>query len=209
MGGERRPRRRAGSRGRGQATIEFAFVAPLFFLCFFGAIDAGLWAIQTSASVSAADQAARLAAAAAGTPQSQDTPSPTTLFAAVRAQLQSALFGTHVVAWCDPAGGPCPSPAIGTAPQRDFARCPIDPGEVERHFGPRTVAVCGDTTAPSKPCPAPPLPQTPRCDDPPTVTVHVIGFLASLVPPLSGFGWNAGEIPIDVVATTHTLRFAS
>jgi hypothetical protein len=41
------------------------------------------------------------------------------------------------------------------------------------------------------------------------VTVRVIGFLASLVPPLSGLGWHAGEIPIDVVATTHTLRFAS
>jgi hypothetical protein len=209
MGGERRPRRRAGSAGWGQATIEFAFVAPLFFLCFFAAIDSGLWAIQTSASVSAADQAARLAAAAAGTPQSQATPSPRVLFTAVRSQLQSALFGTHLVAWCDPAGATCPSPPIATTPQGDFAHCPIDPKEVERHFGPRTVAVCDDTSAAPPPCPAAPLPPTPRCGDPPIVTVHVIGFLASLVPPLSGFGWHAGEIPIDVVATTHTLRFAS
>jgi hypothetical protein len=209
MGGERRPRRRAGSAGRGQATIEFAFVAPLFLLCFFAAIDSGLWAIQTSASVSAADQAARLAAAAAGTPQSQATPSPRVLFTAVRSQLQSALFGTHVVAWCDPAGATCPSPPMATTPQGDFAHCPIDPEEVERHFGPRTVAVCDDTSAAPPPCPATPLPPTPRCGDPPIVTVHVIGFLASLVPPLSGFGWHAGEIPIDVVATTHTLRFAS
>jgi hypothetical protein len=209
MGGERRPRCRAGPRGWGQATVEFAFVAPLFFLCFFAAIDAGLWAVQTGASVSAADQAARLAAAAAGTPESQATPPPTLLFAAVRTQLQSALFGTHVVAWCDPAGGPCPSAAFGAAAQGDFAHCPLDPREVERHFGPRTVAVCDDTSSPAPPCPAAPLPPSPRCGDPPTVTVHVIGFLASLVPPLSGFGWHAGEIPIDVVATTHTLRFAS
>jgi hypothetical protein len=206
MGGERRPWPRS---GWGQATIEFAFVAPLFFLCFFAAIDAGLWSIQTSASVSAADQAARLAAAAAGTPESQATPAPPVLFAAVRTQLQNALFGTHVVAWCDPAGGPCPSPAVASALPGDFARCPSDPEEVQRHFGPRTVAVCDDTSAAAAACPAPPLPPPPRCGDPPMVTVRVIGFLASLVPPLSGLGWHAGEIPIDVVATTHTLRFAS
>jgi hypothetical protein len=41
------------------------------------------------------------------------------------------------------------------------------------------------------------------------VTVRVIGFLASLVPPLSGFGWRTGEIPVDIVATTHTLRFVT
>jgi TadE-like protein len=209
MGGEWRRWCRTCSRGRGQATIEFAFVAPLFFLCFFAAIDAGLWAIQTSASVSAADQAARLAAAAAGTPQSQSTPPPPVLLAAVRNQLQSALFGTHVVAWCDPSGGPCPSAAIATVGPGDFARCPASPEVVERHFGPRTVAVCDETSAAAQPCPALPLAPTPRCGDPPMVTVHVIGFLASLVPPLSGFGWHAGEIPIDVVATTHTLRFAS
>lgn len=87
------PRRRTTGR-RGQATVEFAFAAPLFFLCFFAAIDAGLWAIQTSASVSAAEQAARLAAAAANSPQSEDTPSPQVLFAAVRTQLQQAMFGT-------------------------------------------------------------------------------------------------------------------
>jgi Flp pilus assembly protein TadG len=69
-------------------------VAPLFFLCFFAAIDAGLWAIQTSAAVSAAEQGARLAASAAGTPQSEDTPSPQVLFAAVRNQLRQAMFGT-------------------------------------------------------------------------------------------------------------------
>jgi hypothetical protein len=40
------------------------------------------------------------------------------------------------------------------------------------------------------------------------VTVRVIGFLASLVPPLSGLGWHAGEISLDIVATTHALRFA-
>ena len=94
MGGGRRRHRHRGARRVGQATVEFAFVAPLFFLCFFAAIDAALWALQTSASVSAAEQAARLAAAAASSPQSEDTPSPAVLLGAVRAQLHQALFGT-------------------------------------------------------------------------------------------------------------------
>jgi Flp pilus assembly protein TadG len=92
MGG--RGSRRCATGRSAQATIEFAFVAPLFFLCFFAAIDAGLWAIQTSASVSAAEQAARLAAAAATSPESEATPSPQVLFEAIRNQLQRALFGT-------------------------------------------------------------------------------------------------------------------
>ncbi|MDQ6856314.1 MAG: pilus assembly protein [Candidatus Dormibacteraeota bacterium] len=193
---------------RGQATIEFAFVAPLFFLCFFAAIDAGLWAIQTSASVSAAEQAARLAAAAAYSPQSEDTPPPTVLYQAVRNQLQQAMFGTTVVAWCDPAQLACPTPTAAGGPG-PFARCPTNPDQVERRFGPRTVAVCDEASVAAPACPPLPLPPTPRCGDPPTVTVHVIGFLASLVPPVSGLGWHTGEIPIDIIATTHTLRFAT
>ena len=193
---------------RGQATLEFAFVAPLFFLCFFAAIDAGLWAIQTSASVSAAEQSARLAAAAADSPQSEATPSPRALLGAVHTQLAQAMFGTAVVAWCQPSAPSCPAPAagFGTGP---FAHCPTTPEQVEQQFGPRTVAVCDETATPAPPCPPAPLAATPRCGDPPLVTVRVIGFLASLVPPLSGLGWHAGEIPIDVVATTHTLRFVT
>jgi hypothetical protein len=196
------------TRRAGQATIEFAFAAPLFFLCFFAAIDAALWAIQSSAAVSAAEQGARLAAAAATTPLSEDTPSPAVLLAAVRGQLQQAMFATTVVAWCDPAAGQCvtPSAAGGGGP---FARCPTSPAAVEERFGARTIAICDETSAPAPPCPPPPQAATPRCDDPPTVAVHVVGFMASLVPPISGFGWHAGEIPINVVATTHSLRFAT
>jgi hypothetical protein len=113
-----------------------------------------------------------------------------------------------VVAWCDPSGGPCPSGGAAGAATA-FARCPTTPEDVELHFGARTVAVCDETSAPSPACPPPPLPPTPRCGDPPTVTVRVIGFLASLVPPFSGLGWHTGEIPVDIVATTHTLRFVT
>jgi hypothetical protein len=194
-------------RARAQSTLEFAFVAPLFLMCFFAVIDAALWAVQTSASVSAAEQAVRLAAAASSSAASETTPSPTVLVDGIRHQLQEALFGATVVAWCDPRGGPCPSvPAPGSA-ATDFSGCPTSPQEVERYFGARTVAVCDQTSAPAPACPAL-VPSPPRCGDPPMVTVRVIGYLASLVPPISGFGWRGGEIPIDITATTHTLRFA-
>lgn len=204
MGGQR-PGRRLAHRRRGQTTLEFAFVAPLFFLCFFGSIDAALWAVQTGASVSAAEQATRLAAAAAGSPQSQSTPTPPVILEGIRTQLQQAMFGTTVKAWCDPRGGPCPTPTDGA--RSPFSHCPTTPADVEQRLGARVVAVCVDTSPSAPACPSPPTPPTPRCDDPPTVTVHVIGYLASLVPPMFGLGWHAGEIPVDIVATTHTLRF--
>lgn len=193
-------------RGRGcraQSTLEFALVAPLFFACFFAAIDAALWAVQSGASVSAAEQAVRLAAAASGSPTSSTAPTATALVEGVRAQLQEALFGTHVVAWCGAPNGACSRSQTGAG------TCPGGPGDVEAAFGPRTVAVCDVENPPGPACPAAPLPPTPRCDDPPTITVHVVGYLASLVPPLSAFGWRGGEIPIDIAATTHTLRFAT
>ncbi|MHB8717981.1 MAG: TadE/TadG family type IV pilus assembly protein [Candidatus Dormibacteria bacterium] len=190
-------------RHRAQSTLEFALVAPLFLASFFGAVDAALWAVQEGAAVSAAEQAARLAAAASGSPTSAASPTAAVLVAGVRTQLQQALFGVRVVAWCGPAAGACDSAGV------DAGTCPRLPADVEAALGPRTVAVCDVESPPSPACPAAPLPPPPRCGDPPTVTVHVIGYLASLVPAIGAFGWRGGEIPIDVVATTHTLRFAT
>ena len=53
-----------------------------------------------------------------------------------------------------------------------------------------------------------PSPWPSGCDNSPMITVRVIGFVASLVPP--GFGPGAGgfELPTNISATTHTLRFA-
>lgn len=189
-------------RHRAQSTLEFALVAPLFLASFFAAVDAALWAVQEGATVSAAEQAVRLAAAASGSPTGTAPPSAATLVAGVRAQLQEALFGVAVVAWCEPASATC------EGPRAESGTCPRLPSEVEAVLGPRTVAICDVQSPPSPSCPVAPLPPPPRCGDPPTVTVHVIGHLASLVPPISAFGWGGGEIPIDVAATTHTLRFA-
>lgn len=183
-----------------------ALVAPLFFLCLLGSIDAALWALQTSAAVSSVEQAARLAAAASGSPESDASPTPHQLLESVRSQLQQGLFATTVVAWCEP-GHPdvCPTAAGASGL---FARCPTDAAVVEARFGPRAVAICDQLSPPSPRCPPPPLPATPRCGDPPMVTVRVIGYSASLVPPLLGLGWRGGEIPMSIEATTHTLRFA-
>lgn len=62
------------------------------------------------------------------------------------------------------------------------------------------------------PCSTPPsgvtAPYPPPCTDSPTVTVRLVGNVASLVPPGFGFSLAGGEIPTDIGATTHTLRFA-
>jgi len=190
-GDARRATRAAFRRPRAQATIEFAFSAPLLLLCLFATIDAAAWALQNSAAVAAAEEGARIAASAAGTPVGQHAPSAAQVTRGVTAQLEPALFATSVRPWGSP-------------------RCPRKPDEVEAAFGPRVVAVCVRENDPP-PCTTPATAQSPAlpllCDDSPTVSVRVVGFMASLVPPGFGLGRHGGEIAVDVSATTHTLRF--
>jgi len=207
MEGDRRRRRR----GSAQATLEFAFSAPLLLLCLFATVDAAAWAVQHSAAVAAVEEGARLAASAAGSPLGQAPPNATQVTSSVRGRLQPALFATAVRPWCDAAS--CAASGAGRCSGADcrFAQCPSSPNEVQGVFGPRTVAVCVHEQSPPG-CIAAPSPSRPGdppyCGDSPTVTVRVIGYMASLVPPSFGLGWQAGEIPLDVVATTHALRFA-
>lgn len=215
----RRQRRRRG----GQATVEFAFCLPLYLLVFFATIDAALWAIQTSACVSAAEVAARLAASV----QAQSTCSPpspscmtivtsgteTTPLAAdvtlqVRRNLQQAMFGTTILPWCRPDSGSIPpDQRTGANCHQDgiFRTCPTGPGDVlgaprADGFGDRVIVVCVEERGPPGGDPA---------TDPPSVVVKVVGYLASLVPPAFGIGWRAGEIPIDIGARTHAQRFTT
>ena len=192
MEGNRRRRRSAA-----QATIEFAFIAPLFFVCFLATIDAGLWAVQNSAEVAAVEQAVRLAATAGSAPVGGVAPDARMITRAISAHLGQALFATSIAPWCDPApGAPCGHRA-----------CPGSPAAVEAALGPRVVTLCVEEHAPA--CVAAPDPTSPLyCSDTPTVTVRLIGFTASLVPPGFGFGGSGGEIATDLSATTHTLRFA-
>jgi TadE-like protein len=207
MGGEFegvvRPRRTPRGR-RAQATVEFAVVIPLFLICLIGALDAGLWAVQTSAEVSAVEQAATVAASAGSDPTAETAPDARTVTAAVVRQLRSALFGTGVVSWCGPvAAGAC-EPAVAQD-------CPSTPAEVQAKEGPRVVVICvseQDPPACVTPPPGVPAPYPRGCDDSPMITVRVIGFVASLVPPGFGPGASGFELPTDVSATTHTLRFA-
>jgi hypothetical protein len=196
-------------RSRCQATVEFAVAAPLFLLCLLATIDAGLWAVQSSAEVAAVQQAARLAASAGAAPLGQPAPDARAVTGGVAPQLEQALFATRVVPWCDPApSATCAPPwpgGICNGAACQFLTCPASPAAVQDVFGPRVVAVCVlQHNAP--PCVTPA--DSPYCDDTPTVTVRVVGFVASLVPPGFGLGEVGGELPTDIGATTHTLRFA-
>jgi Flp pilus assembly protein TadG len=207
MGGEFeggvRPRRMPRGR-RAQATLEFAVVVPLFLLCLIGAIDAGLWAVQTSAEVSAVEQAATVAASAGSDPAAETAPDARTVTAAVSGQLRAALFGTSIAGWCDTDSAGACRPDVA-------ARCPSTPAEVQAAMGPRVVVVCVTERDPP-PCTVPPpgvaSPFPPKCDDSPLITVRVIGFIASFVPPGFGPGASGFELPTNISATTHTLRFA-
>jgi len=180
--------------------LEFAVVAPLFFLCLFGAVDAGLWALETGAEVAAVQQAARDAASAAGSPLSEAAPNAAQLAGDIAPRLRQSLFATTIVPWCGVNAAGCGA-----------AACPASPAEVQARFGPRVVAICVEQEAPPA-CTTPPpgvaSPFPPACGDSPIVTVRVIGYIAALVPPGLGIGAQGGEVPSDVVASTHVLRFA-
>ena len=185
--------------GRSQATVEFAFIAPLFLVCFLATVDAGLWAVQNSAEVAAVEQGARLAASAGGSPLAGSAPDARAVTAAVENHLAQALFATRVVPWCGAASAP------GCAP----VSCPSSPADVEAHFGPRVVAICVHENAVAGCGGAPGSPAASLyCADTPTVTVRLVGHVASLVPPGIGFSGAGAEIDADVAVTTHTLRFA-
>jgi hypothetical protein len=203
FGGVVRPRRTS-RRTRGQAIVEFAVVLPLFLFCLIGALDAGLWAVQTSAEVSAVEQGARIASSAGSSPLSETAPDARAVTAAIAGRLRTSMFGTAVESWCA-------TDATGACAPDSTQHCPTTPAEVQAADGPRVVVVCvseADPPACSAPPPGQPSPYPPGCDDSPMITVRVIGFVASLVPP--GFGPGAGgfELPTNISATTHTLRFA-
>ena len=114
------------------------------------------------------------------------------------------MFGTSIETWCaTDASGDC-------APD-STQHCPTTPAEVQAADGPRVVVVCvseSDPPACTTPPPGQAAPYPPGCDDSPMITVRVIGFVASLVPPGFGPGASGFELPTDISATTHTLRFA-
>ena len=92
----------------------------------------------------------------------------------------------------------CAADAIGDCAPDTTQHCPSTPAEVQEADGPRVVVVCvseADPPACTAPPPGQPSPYPRGCDNSPMITVRVIGFVASLVPP--GFGPGAGgfELP--------------
>ena len=173
-----RPRKRY----RAQTALEFALIAPLYFICVFTAIDAALWSIESEGSISLAEQAARLAVSANGTANSTATPATATVLNLVKSHVSQALFATRIVTW--PAGLPCPPGVAG-----GYA----GPSEVASRFGPSTIALCVTTSGGSSPI----------------VSVEVVGYMSDFVPPMANLGWKWGGIPLDVGVVTHAVRYAS
>jgi hypothetical protein len=201
---------------RGQATVEFAFCLPLYLLVFFATIDASLWAIQTAACVSASEQAARLGASVLATSsvpfdlgQNEVAPLAPDVTKNIRGTLQQAMFGTTIRPWCRPDAMSRPVDQLTSTNCTQggvFSACPTTPDQVRQQFGDRVIAVCVQDDGPGA---GSYRFQGQVFQDPPSVTVKVIGFLASLVPPAFGLGWRAGEIPIDIGARVHAQRFTS
>ena len=174
---------------RGQALVEFAVVLPLFLLCLIGALDAGLWAVQTSAEVSAVEQAAMIASSAGSSPASETAPDARAVTAAISGRLRSALFGTTDRELVRDRR----ERRLRAGLPRSSAR--RRPAEVQDADGPRVVVVCvseADPPACTTPPPGQAAPYPPGCDDSPMITVRVIGFVASFVPP--GFGPGGDRI---------------
>ncbi len=170
-------------RFRGQTALEFALIAPLYFICVFTAIDAALWSIESEGSISLAEQAARLAVSASGTANSQVAPATSTVLNLVKSHVSQALFATRIVTW--PTGLPCPPGVSG-----GYA----GPSEVASRFGPSTIALCVTTSG----GPGSPI-----------VRVEVVGYMSDFVPPIANLGWKWGGIPLDVGVVTHAIRYSS
>ena len=178
--------------------------APTLPFCLIGALDAGLWAVQTSAEVSAVEQATMVASSAGTSPTSETAPDARAVLASISSRLRSALFGTTIKSWCATnTSGDCAPDAT--------QRCPATPAEVQDVDGPRVVVVCVSEADPPACTPPPPgqvAAYPPGCEDSPMITVRVVGFVASFVPPGFGPGATGFELPANISATTHTLRFA-
>ena len=167
----------------GQTALEFALVAPLYFICIFTAIDAAIWSIESEGSISLAEQAARLAVSASSTANSETTPATATVLNLVKSHVSQALFATRIVTW--PSSLPCPPGVSG-----GYA----GPSEVASRYGPSTIALCITTSSVS---------------GSPIVKAEVVGYMSDFVPPMANLGWQWGGIPLDVGVVTHAIRYSS
>ncbi|MGI8493637.1 MAG: TadE/TadG family type IV pilus assembly protein [Acidimicrobiales bacterium] len=106
--------------------VEFAMVLPLFLLTLLGTIDAGLWSLETSAAVSAAEQGVRVAVSATDASGRTSAATSATVASLVAPQLRTVAFATDVRPW--PAGVPCPTSA----------------DVVRQRWGDHVLAVCAE-----------------------------------------------------------------
>ncbi len=168
---------RAGSRG--QATVEFALVAVLFFGLFFPIVDSGLWAIESDAAVGAAGRGTVIALGAAHDRGSLQT-AERLVFPAVSGPLHAAMMGTAVEDWFE---------VNSQARWTGFVGCP-KPADVADREGVGHVIVCALN------------------DGVDHVTVSVAGYARSFVPPVFGLARSrAWGLPVGETATVPIGTF--
>jgi hypothetical protein len=109
----RRPARSSKRRSRGQALVEFAFVAPMFFLLLFAIIDFGRYVYYVQVLNNAAREGARYAIVhgSKGIPTTGPSPDDPTITGVVR-NYAVGIIGSGVnevhSAWGDPLVNPDP-----------------------------------------------------------------------------------------------------
>lgn len=164
---------------RGQAMVEFAIVIALFVLLLLPILDAGIWALESDAAVSAVEQGVGIALAASGSADASRT-SERLVYGQVAPALREAMLGTAVEDWWTVRERPM---------WANFPGCP-QPNDVADREGVGHVVVCAINNGDR------------------TVTVSVAGYARSGVPPAFGLGrWRTGGIAIAEEATAPVGTF--
>jgi hypothetical protein len=212
-------------------------VLPLFIVTLLGAVQAGVWSIEQTAATAAAEQGVRVAVQSGSSQGTLSDASNSAVGVAVEDRLRSAMFGTRVRWYCEPAssgsgfdGRRCPTdpyPEPGTRPGPSGvgslfdSHCPKTPAQVRNddyYGGAGTVVICMQIkqSDPPKGRPGTPDPLRPgrsypalnlQLRTPLLVEVTVVGCAAAITPVSFGSGCSRGEIPIQATAVARTEIF--
>lgn len=106
----------------GQAMVEFALVAPLFFFLLFFAVTAGFYTLERASAVNATTAGARIAAGAQ--PSDLNLPALQQARTETVRLLSSAMPGTGIVV---PAASSAPCPALSAIPAATLYVCTTTP----------------------------------------------------------------------------------
>jgi len=177
---------------RGQGLVEFALVAPIFFLLIFGIIQYGIFSVQRAAFTFAVRNADRVASIHAKETNADDQVCAALLNSLKSAAGNPANLGTVTIFWADDAH--INSAATDDVTYHDTGRCTA-PGGGFAYTGSLPLAAC----------PSGASPPSPSCTWPPPVRKAIdlpdpIGVTASynfkFIIPLFGHGITLSDTSI-------------